>query len=376
MLGRRDLGRTLLATGAAAAALAPGARVGAQPAPGAVAVPQGYPSDYMDLVNRARQEGRVQVYTSTDAAQAQNLLDAFKAAHPQITVDWNDMNTNAAFSRVVAEAAAKQVGADLVWTSAMDQLLSLVDRNLTQPYKSPEAASLPGWAVYKEQGYGTTVEPAAVLYNKTLLPEAQVPKTHGELLALLRDRKDALRNKVGSFDPEKSGTGFLFATSLQRGVPQFWDLVKAFGAVGGKVYSSSGQMKEKAASGEHAILFNVIGSYAMEWVKTTPNLGMVFLSDYVPAFSRVAVLPKDSPHPNAGKLFLDFMLSSAGQHLMGERNVPSVRTDADGPMSLAGLQKAVGGNLHPIPVDASTAANLETKHRVEFLQQWRRAMQG
>lgn len=370
MLGRRGFGCAVLAAGLAAGTAA--TRAGAQ----GTGVPPGYPADYAELVSLARREGRVQVYTSTDAAQAQPLLDAFRAAHPGVSVDWNDMGTSTAFSRLVAEAAAKQVGADLVWTSAMDQGLNLVDRNLVQSYRSPETSALPTWAMYKEAAYGTAVEPVCVLYNTSLLSADQVPRTHGELLALLRDRKEAFRGKTGTFDPEKSGAGYLLHTALQRHVPEFWDLVRAFGAADGKVYSSSGQMREKAVSGEHSLLFNVPGSYAMEWVKTAPNLGMAYLADYVPAFSRVAVLPKDSPNPNAGKLFLDVMLSAAGQRAMGERSVPSIRTDIEGPMSLGEIRKAVGGKLDPIPVDASTAAGIDPKRRATFLQQWRRALAG
>jgi iron(III) transport system substrate-binding protein len=340
------------------------------------AVPPGYPADYRALIEAARKEGRVAVYTSTDSAQAQGLLDAFRVAHPGITVDWNDLGTNGSFNRIISESAAGQVGADLVWTSAMDQLLSLVERGLTQPYRSPEIAQLPDWASYKDQAYGTTIEPACVLYNKSLLPAASVPQTHAELLTVLREQKGPLSGKVATFDPEKSGTGFLYHMADQRNVPAFWDIVKAFGAADGKVYSSSGQMREKAVSGEHTLLFNVIGSYALEWARQNPNLGVAFLSDYVPAFSRVALLPKGAPHPNAGKLLLDFILSAQGQKLMMDRQVPSVRTDVQGEMSLNGLNTRVGGKLQAIPVNAETAGYLETRRRVEFLQQWRRALRG
>lgn len=365
--------RRLLIAGGAAMAMLAGSRPGHAQQP---ATPAGYPADYNAIVEGARKEGRVSIYTSTDSAQAQGLLEAFKVTYPGITVDWNDLGTNGSFNRIISEAAANQVGADMVWTSAMDQLLSLVERGLTQPYRSPEIANLPAWASYKDQAYGTTIEPACVLYNKSLLPAASLPKTHAELLRILREQKDALRNKVATFDPEKSGTGFLYHTADLRNVPQFWDIVKAFGAVNGKVYSSSGQMREKAVSGEHTLLFNVIGSYAREWAKQNPNLGVAFMTDYVPAFSRVAVIPKGAPHPNAGKLLLDFMLSTNGQKLMAAREVPSVRTDVEGEMNLNGVNTLVGGKLQAIPVNAETASYLETRRRVEFLQQWRRALQG
>lgn len=36
-------------------------------------VPAGYPADYVSLVEAAKKEGTVSVYTSTDAAQSQKL---------------------------------------------------------------------------------------------------------------------------------------------------------------------------------------------------------------------------------------------------------------------------------------------------------------
>ncbi|MCZ4088822.1 hypothetical protein [Sinorhizobium psoraleae] len=40
-------------------------------------VPAGYPADYADLIAKAKEEGTVSIYTSTDAAQSQKLQDGF-----------------------------------------------------------------------------------------------------------------------------------------------------------------------------------------------------------------------------------------------------------------------------------------------------------
>ena len=86
--------------------------------------PPGYPADYADTVAKAKAEGKVAIYTSTDLGQAQKLLDGFKAAFPGIAPEWNDLGTTSAFNRVVSEAAAKQVGGDIAWTSALDLQLT------------------------------------------------------------------------------------------------------------------------------------------------------------------------------------------------------------------------------------------------------------
>jgi iron(III) transport system substrate-binding protein len=352
----------------AAAALALVSSVSAQ------TVPAGYPAGYGDVIAKARQEGKVAVYTSTDLDQAKGLMDAFRAAYPGIQIDWQDLGTNGTYNRVISEAAARQVGADVVWSSAMDLQLTLVDKSYAESYASPEAGKLPDWAKYKNAAYATSIEPAAIVYNKTLLPAADVPQTRTDLIRILNERKDSLKGKVGTFDPEKSGTGFLWFTNDVRNRPDTWDLIKALGGVQGKLYSGSGQLREKVVSGEHVLLFNVIGSYALEWAKANPNLGVVFQKDYTAAFSRVAIITKNAPHPNAARLFLDFMLSEKGQNASAASGLPSVRTDVTAGMNATTLNERVGGKLMPIALNETTTEYLDQKRRAEFFQQWKRSL--
>jgi iron(III) transport system substrate-binding protein len=337
----------------------------------AQAVPAGYPADYATIISKAKQEGSVAIYTSTDQAQSQPLLEAFKAAYPGIEIQYNDLGTTGTFNRVISEAAAKQVGADIVWTSAMDLQLVLVERGLAETYKSPEAPHLPTWAIYKDAAYGTTIEPEAIVYNKKLLPEAQVPKTRAALIKFLVDNKVKYKGKTGAFDPEKSGTGFIYYSHDSRNDKRFWELTRAFGAAGGKVYGSSGALREKVLSGEHVLAFNVIGSYAMDWAKKAPMMGVVYTTDYTSAFSRVALITKGAKHPNAARLFLDFMLSEKGQKVLVAKEIPSIRTDIDG-LNLTSLNKQVGGNLIPIKLDKTLVDASEQKKRVEFFKEWKK----
>lgn len=342
----------------------------------AQSVPAGYPAGYKAIVENARKEGAVAIYTSTDDVQGRPLVEGFKAAFPGIRVDYNDLGTNGAYNRVISEAAAKQVGSDIVWTSAMDLQMTLVSKGYAEAYPTAEAAALPAWANYKDTLYATSVEPIAILYNKTSLGSLTPPKTRGELIAFLKANKDALKGKVASFDPEKSGSGFLFFTNDVRTSSNTWDLVKAFGQTDAKVYGSSGAMREKVASGEHWLAFNVIGSYALEWSKKNQNLGVVLPPDHAPAFSRVANISKNAPHPNAARLFLDFMLSKAGQTALAESGAPSVRADVTEGLNLTRLNEMAGGNLRPIPVDAALLEAAEPKARAQFFQRWKQELRG
>lgn len=336
-------------------------------------VPAGYPADYAATIEAGKSQGKVVIYTSTDIAQAQDLLDAFTAKYG-IQVEYNDLGTNGAYNRAISEAAANQMGADIVWSSAMDLQMTLAADGYAETYASPEKAALPEWAVYQDQLYATTVEPIGLIYNTGAIAEADFPKTRADLISYLQTNKDALQGKVATFDPEKSGTGFLHHTNDVAATDSFWDLAKAMGEVGVRTYSSSGSMKETVVSGENVMAINIIGSYALDWVKDSPNLGVAFGTDYTAAFSRIALLTKGSPNPDAGKLFLDFMLSAEGQSALAEGGLPSVREDVTTGLNLASLNELVGGALKPIAVDDHLLKFMAPQERVAFFREWNAAL--
>ncbi|MEA3537101.1 ABC transporter substrate-binding protein [Rhizobium sp. CC-YZS058] len=336
-------------------------------------VPAGYPADYAAVIEAAKAEGTVSVYTSTDAAQSQKLQDAFTAKYG-IKIAYNDLGTNGAYNQVISEAAAGQVTADVVWSSAMDLQMTLVQDGYAEEYKSPEASKLPIWANYKDTLFATTVEPIGVIYNTKALTEDKLPKTYADMITFLKDNKTTLQGKVATFDPEKSGSGFLHHSNDARNRKDFWDLAKAMGDDGAKIYSSSGGMKETVVSGENVIAINIIGSYALDWVKESPNLGVHFATDYTPAFSRLALKTKDAPHPNAAKLLIDFMLSSEGQALLAGSGLPSVREDVTAGLNIKTLNERVGGGLKPIAVDEGVLEYMDQMKRVQFLNDWKAAL--
>lgn len=327
-----------------------------------------------ELVQAATKEGSVTIYAATDLSQAQAALDAFKAKYPGIRVDYNDIGTNGVYNRIISEAAAKQVGGDIFWTSAMDQGVKLATDGYLEAYKAAEIANLPSWANFKETVYATSVEPVGMIYNKTALPADKVPATRADLIKLISSGEYNAR--IGTFDPEKSGVGFLIQTNDLNNNANFWDLTKAVGKAQGKSYASTGSMRETVISGENVLAYNLIGSYALDWVKTSPNLGVAFTKDYTAAFSRVAGIIKNAPHPNASKLFLDFLLTQEGQTALASKGMPSVRKDVTVGFNLETLNKEVGGNLKPIELDKLDLGYLDPTKRLKFLNEWRAALKG
>ena len=327
------------------------------------------------LVASAEREGALQVLSTTDTAEVSDLLADFRALYPGIELEYGKRSSGELYGALVRDAAAGTGSADLLWSSAMDLQIKLVNDGYAQAYASPETGSLPEWAVWRDEAYGVTAEPVVMVYNKRLVPETDIPRTHADLLKLLTAKPDAYQGKVATYDPERSGTGFLFLTQDVQITKSTWDLARAMGQVGVKLYGSSDAMLDRISSGEALIAYDVIGSYALARAKDDPAIGVVLPTDYAILMSRIAFVPKAARHPNAAKLFLDHLLSRRGQKLLAARSLNPVRNDlAGGADSIvpAGREDA----LRPIHVGPGLLTYLDQAKRAKFLKEWQRALQG
>src|SRR5258706_923170 len=338
-------------------------------------VPAGYPADYAQTIANAKKEGKVVIYSALDTKAAQPLIKDFNAAYPDIKVEYNDMNSTEIYNRFIAEVASGQGSADVLWSSAMDLQVKLVDEGNAMTYVSPETPKLPKWAVYKNQAWGTTYEPAVIIYNKRLVTGAEIPTDHASFVKVINGNLEKYKGKVTTYDIEKSGVGFMFVVRDMQLFAGMKDLVKAFGASQYKVYSSTGNMLEKVSSGEHLLGYNVLGSYALVRAKKDPNLGVQLPKDYTLVLSRVMFIGKSAKNPNAAKLWVDYILSQRGQKLIGsDVELFSIRDDVDAEYTAAKLNKQMGGTVKPIPVSAEITQMLDSKKRLEFLGAWKAAV--
>jgi iron(III) transport system substrate-binding protein len=338
-------------------------------------VPAGYPAEYKAILDGAKNEGKVVVYSTTDAKLVTPLLKDFEAAFPGIKVEYTDLNSTEIYNRFISENAANAASADAVWSSSMDLQMKLAADGFAAPYKSPEIAALPAWAHWKDTVYATTFEPIAIVYNKRLVPAEDVPKTHDDLLKLLTSKAEKYQNKVTAYDPEKSGVGFMLVNQDAKLYPKLWELVKAFGERSLKVQSSTGTMLERVSSGENLIGYNVLGSYALTRAKKDPSMGIAFTTDYNLVLSRLVFVSKNAKNPNAGRLWVDYLLSKRGQTITAEQaELYSVRTDMTGKDSGAGFAKELGSAVKPIAVNDDLLVGLDQTKRLEFLKRWQTAL--
>lgn len=315
----------------------------------------------------ATREGAVVVYTNVEASLSGGLLRAFSAKYPGIRVDYNDLGSNGMYNRTVSEAAAGQVTGDIVWGSSMDLQMQLALDNLLDPIDVPNKLHVPEWGNYQNLLLATTIEPLAIIFNKALVAEADVPNSRAELIALMKSGK--VDGKIATSNPTK-GSAFLYHSYDERTSGTYWDLMRAFSGAKGKTYDSASAIRETVISGENALAFNVVGSYALNWAKAAPNLGVAFEQDSTVAFSRLISQINGAPHPQAARLFIDFVLSQEGQEALAQAGLPSIRDDVKGGFNFTSINERVGGNLKPILLGDDLKFYMEKTNRQTFVAKW------
>jgi len=337
-------------------------------------VPPGYAPAYETTIRAAENEGKLVIYSTTDADVARPLIEDFKSMYPKIEIEYDDQSSTELHHRFVAETQLGPDSADVLWSSAMDQQASLVSNGYALAYESPESAGLPAWAKWKDQAYATTFEPVAIVYNKNLLPAAEVPRTHADVARLLSAYPDRFKGKVITYDIEKSGLGFFLATQDVNVSPALWDIAQALGKAETRLALTTDAMVKRVASGQAVMAYNVLGSYALAQARKNPSLGVVFPGDYTLVMSRIVFINKKATNPNAAKLWLDYMLSRRGQTVIANRaGLFAVRGDVDGETTAARLTQSLGASIRPIPLGPSLIGYLNNQNYRDFVRQWRQA---
>ena len=325
---------------------------------------------------------RVRVLSTTDQSTVQPLIDAFEKRHAGLQVDYRQLGSMelmesflADDSRADGRAVGKGVGggADVLWSSAMDLQIKLVNDGHAQSYESPHARQLPRWAVWKYEAYGTTYEPVGIVYHRPSLSPAELPRTHEALAALLRDDVPRFRGRVSTYDIERAGLGFLIAACDALATPAYWELVKALGRCQANLHADTRAMLEEVAAGRSLLAYNVLGAYAEVFARSHPQLGVVYLSDYTLVASRVAFIARRAPNVPGARAWLDHLLSPQGQQwLQDAGGFYGVRTDASPPRPELGLGRRLGDAARPIALGPGLMAHLDRSTHDALLKRWRR----
>lgn len=334
------------------------------------AVPAGYPSSYADLESAGDAEGSLLIWSAIGKEKASALVADFQAAHPRIRVTYLELPAREINDRVLATAGQRAKTADFLWSSAMDLQIKLVNDGYAQSYVSPERNNLPDWANWKDQAWGVTAEPIVMVYNRKLIADAAVPRTHVDLTRFLENSAAKEPGRIATSNPETSAVGYLYLSQDQQATHDIWRLVRAMGANKAQLFTSAEEVLGAVKEGRAAIGYNIVGSFALGEVERDGSLGMMLPNDYTLLMSRIAIIPAAARHPNAAKLFLDFLLSKRGQTYLAKVDMPSVRADVPSPPAL----RPPGVRLRAIRVGPGLLVSQDQLTRRYFMKRWRAAL--
>lgn len=334
--------------------------------------PAGYPAAYATTVRAAEDEGRLTIHSTTDERVAAPLVADFRRLYPRIAVTYEDLGSTELYHRFIAETQLGREAADVLWSSAMDHMVALATAGHALAYDSPEKTHLPAWAQWQNRLWATTYEPVVFAHHKPSLPEAQAPRSHAALAQWLAHSKGT----VVSYDIQKSGLGyFLAAQDAAANANAFWAVAQALDARRAHLLLTTDAMLRQLADGRAQFGMNLLGAYTVAQARHLPAVGVIFPEDYTLVTSRVLLLSSKAAHPNAARLWLDYLLSQRGQTVMATTaRLYALRDDVQGETTGAALRQLLGSRAHPVALGPELAAPLDNAAYRDFILRWRAAL--
>jgi iron(III) transport system substrate-binding protein len=205
-------------------------------------------------------------------------------------------------------------------------------------WQPESAASLPKQFVDPE-GYWTAnnLYVLTPVFNTQLAPRGTEPRVWDDLLDPKYKGKIAISGLVSS----SSGPGFVGTVLTEMGEENGMKyLRKLAGQNVTNIYSSARAMVDQVMAGEYTIglqgfnhqpVISAGQGAPVDWIKWNPALAVL----------SVAAVTKDAPHPNAGKLLVDFLVSEEGQQIFADNNYITV--DPKVPPKAKDLKPDLGG---------------------------------
>ena len=260
------------------------------------------------LIQAAQKEGMVTWYTTQIVDQlARPAAAAFQKKYG-IKVDFVRADSSQEILRIINEGQAGHMVAD-VFDSTMG-ILALKKQNLILKWLPDAAARLPK-QFSDPDGYWTAAS-ANVLtvgYNTNLVAKDAVPKRYEDLL----DDRWKAGLVWGSLPSASAAPGFVGTVLEAMGEANGMDYLRKLAKqkVTG-LEQSARQVLDQVIAGEYPVALQIFNNHAViSAAKGAPSAWTPMEASM--AHFLVFSVTRDSPHPNAGKLFEDFMTSEEGQ---------------------------------------------------------------
>jgi len=308
----------------------------------------------------------VVVYTSVDEVFARPIAERFERAtgiKVRLVPDTEETKSTGLLNRLIAEKDRPR--ADVFWSGDPIRAAILKAKGVSASYRSPQAKGLAERFSDPEGHWtGFSARARVLIYNRDLVPQGTEPTSVMDLLDKRFAGKACIANPL--FGTTSMHAAALFAVQGEEEAKAFFE---GFITNGGKILSSNGEVRRRVAAGEFAVGITDTDDVNVARIEGKPvdavypdanGMGTLIIPN-------CAVLIADAPHSEAGKRFIDFLLSSDIEQDLAQSEAAQMplRSGVAVPSHVRALD-----SLTPMKVDyVKLAAILERISR-GYLKEW------
>jgi len=248
------------------------------------------------LVEAARREGKIVLYTATFVEVEQEVINEFRKKFPFIRVEMIRAPGGQLITRVKTEAAAGKLTADLVLHS--DRGLMKALDNLFQDYAPPNAADYLPEALVSPKLWPNITPGWSIAYNKELVKNP--PKSWMDL-----NKPEYGDGQIGQVIAPSGGTTWT-RIMFERQVlgEDYWG---RHAQNKPRLYPSGAPLSDALVRGEVSIaplIYNII--YPKQ--RDGAPVATFFPPEGVPIVPYASGIPKTAQSPNAARLYMEYLL--------------------------------------------------------------------
>ena len=263
-----------------------------------------------EMIEAAKKEGEVLLYAALPVNTTKKIGDLFQQRYGIRVNHWRGSATGIV-NRVLNEARANKTLFDVV-IGNRGVINAIKERGLLIPFDPPAAASFPA-QLREPDKLSTTwrVLPVGINYNTNLLKADEAPKRWSDLHAPKWKENFALAN------PAIHTTTLQFVVSLHKLLGENWlEVVKGWAKQNPRLGRSMAPAVRSLISGEVPVAIAYIKS---KFQYTGAPIDYIRMEKYLASVSALSV-GKDSPHPNAARLFINFFLEPEALRIFAEED--------------------------------------------------------
>jgi iron(III) transport system substrate-binding protein len=274
-----------------------------------------------DLAAAAAKEGSVTWYTTFADDDVHPMVAAFNKEYPKVKVDPLRLSADKIPARISTEQRGKKYNADVV-SGDSPQVAQLLQAKMLQPYTPKDISQLPA-GLDLPKGYEGIVYlvTTCVAYNPTVVKQKGLPAP--------KSWQDLARPAwKGQFSIDPGAVNWYDSLVKSMGHDQALALLKALGANKPVFVESHTQALTQVQAGEPPGAATAYGYKASSLKKKTPDTVEFVNANPLPASLTLIDVVHNAPHPAAARLFVDWMVSQAGQQAVADiTNHTSIRPD-------------------------------------------------